>query len=254
MKTLLPVQMLWVGGALSNLEKLSITSFLANGHDVHLYSYDLHGDMPTGTTLIDAAEIMDPVERFAMNTNVGYGSVTPFSNRFRYKLLHERGGVWCDTDVVLLKPLSFLEEQEYWFCSEYGMEKDEGNKLTTRTKIASCFLKVPKGSVVMQDCFERAMSTDLTTAEWAATGPQLLDNVVSRHGLEKSVLQPNAICPLPFWETAKLLSGMYTLPSDSYAIHFYNEMFRRNFFDKNAAYPDFCIYERLKSHYFAKEH
>lgn len=33
------IQGLWVGGSLSRLEKLSIQSFLAYGHEYHLYAY-----------------------------------------------------------------------------------------------------------------------------------------------------------------------------------------------------------------------
>ena len=33
-----PVQMLWVGGQLTTLERLSLTSWLAHGHEVHLYT------------------------------------------------------------------------------------------------------------------------------------------------------------------------------------------------------------------------
>ena len=34
-----PIQSLWIGGELSPMEQLSIASFLAHGHEYHLYSY-----------------------------------------------------------------------------------------------------------------------------------------------------------------------------------------------------------------------
>ena len=34
------IQSLWIGGSLSNLEILSIKSFLQNGHTYHLYTYE----------------------------------------------------------------------------------------------------------------------------------------------------------------------------------------------------------------------
>jgi hypothetical protein len=36
---------------------------------------------------------------------------------------------------------------------------------------------------------------------------------------------------------------------DSYAIHLWNEMWRRNEQDKNASYPPDCLYEQLKLKY-----
>jgi hypothetical protein len=244
------VQMLWVEGPLSQLERLSIASFLAHGYAVHLYTYGIDGEVPRGTTLMDAGEIVAPSERFSLSQADGFGSVAPFSNRFRYKLLYERGGIWCDSDIVLLKPLGFLSGQDYWFASEYWIEDGEKKRMTA--KVASCFLKAPRGSEAMRECYERALATDVGSAEWGATGAKLVADVVSRRRLGDSVLEPNVICPVACWDFTKLLSGMHTLPSDAYAIHFYNEMLRRNFFDKDAAYEPLCIYERLKAHYLKR--
>ena len=42
------IQGLWIGSELSMLERLSIASFLDNGHDYHLYTYgDVRG-IPDG--------------------------------------------------------------------------------------------------------------------------------------------------------------------------------------------------------------
>ena len=52
------VQGLWFYGDLPLLQRISIASFLANGHDYHLYTYGPVGKVPPGTTLRDAAELM----------------------------------------------------------------------------------------------------------------------------------------------------------------------------------------------------
>jgi len=50
----LPVaQGLWIGGELSVLERLSIASFLKNGHRVHLYTYEGVTSAPEGTEVRD---------------------------------------------------------------------------------------------------------------------------------------------------------------------------------------------------------
>ena len=55
-----PVQMLWVGGPLSVLERLALTSWLENGHEVHLYSYGKPANTPKGLRICDAREILPP--------------------------------------------------------------------------------------------------------------------------------------------------------------------------------------------------
>src|SRR5258706_13279784 len=52
------VQGLWIGSDLSTMEHLSISSFLQNGHEYHLYIYDHVGNVPEGTVVKDAAEIL----------------------------------------------------------------------------------------------------------------------------------------------------------------------------------------------------
>jgi len=40
------------------MEHLSITSFLANGHQFHLYAYDSIAGLPAGVTIMDANQIL----------------------------------------------------------------------------------------------------------------------------------------------------------------------------------------------------
>src|SRR5262245_44337282 len=104
-----PVQMLWIGERLSTLERLCMASFLAHGHEVHLYAYGAIEAVPPGTQLRDGREILPAANVFTYANGFGKGSPSAFANEFRYKLLLERGGVWSDTDVVCLKPFDFLE-------------------------------------------------------------------------------------------------------------------------------------------------
>ncbi len=95
------IQRLWIGERLSPMERLSITSFLRNGHPFHLYVYGKPDGVPEGTVVLDANEILPSSRIFkyaAHNTYAG------FANFFRYKLLSEKGGWWVDADTVCLKP------------------------------------------------------------------------------------------------------------------------------------------------------
>jgi len=99
------VQGLWIGESLSPMEQLGIRSFLANGHDFHLYTYQPLECVPSGTVLKDANEILSESSIFTRQTGAGKGSLSGFTNFFRYELLHRRGGWWADRDMVCLRRL-----------------------------------------------------------------------------------------------------------------------------------------------------
>lgn len=52
------IQSLWVGDKLSVIEQLCIASFLKNGHEFHLYTYQDVGAVPNGAILQDANQII----------------------------------------------------------------------------------------------------------------------------------------------------------------------------------------------------
>ncbi|MCI0557088.1 MAG: hypothetical protein MN733_01225, partial [Nitrososphaera sp.] len=95
------IQGLWIGPELSVMEQLSIASFLLNGHEYHLYLYDELENIPFGTLIKDASEILPSSSIFQYKRRPTYAG---FANFFRYKLLLERGGWWADTDTICLKP------------------------------------------------------------------------------------------------------------------------------------------------------
>ena len=236
-----PVQMLWVGGPLSTLERLALTSWLANGHEVHLYTYGKPANTPRGLHIRDARAILpaEPGGRHAAaNAN------TRFSDRFAYALLCERGGIWADIDVVCLRPLEFAETMTYFFASELlpGQPEDQGK---LRIRASGCVMKAPAGSPLLRDCCE-AVGRDDTT------GPLLLHAAIERYKMASSLLNPNVFCPVPFWNMTALLSGLTVLPPESHGVNLWHESWRRNMFDQNAAYEPQSLVERLKARYLSR--
>jgi hypothetical protein len=90
------IQSLWVGDKLSLLEQLSIASFVRNGHEFHLYTYNNISDVPDGTQLKDANEIILEKNVFTYCN----GSYAGFADWFRWALLYKKGNYWVDTDVI----------------------------------------------------------------------------------------------------------------------------------------------------------
>jgi hypothetical protein len=246
------IQMLWVEGRLSRLERLSLASFLACGHPVDLYTYGLDNDPPPGVRVLDAGNILPRSKCFRDKTTEGYGSLATFSNLFRFTLLYEHGGIWCDADTVCLKPLSFAEGMPMFFSSEHAMEQAHGkSRILAKTNCGA--IKVPPRHQVMEICLEKYHRLDLDKKQWGEAGPGVVRSAVEEAEATQYVLRPEIFCPVPWWETTSLLFGAATIAPHAYAIHFWNEIFRRNFFDKDARYDRYSVYERLCRHYLHEE-
>jgi Glycosyltransferase sugar-binding region containing DXD motif len=112
---LLTVQMFWHGAPLSRIERLCIASFIAHGHPLHVYVYEAPAALPPRAQLMPADEI---VPRAALFRHPRTGSLGPFSDWFRYRLLQERGGIWCDADVVCLAPLVYPQAEIFAWQDE----------------------------------------------------------------------------------------------------------------------------------------
>src|SRR5262245_41766923 len=93
--------MLWIGPALGPLERACMNSVRRQGHRLVLWCYEEPRHVPDGVELADAAEIL-PRHRLIRHRS---GSVSLFSNLFRYELQRRGLGTWLDCDVYLLKPL-----------------------------------------------------------------------------------------------------------------------------------------------------
>lgn len=259
------IQGLWIGGELSTMEQLSIKSFLANGHDYHLYVYDKVENIPEGTVVKDGNEILPKDKIFTYQVGWGKGSYAGFSDFFRYHLLKNKGGWWVDTDVICLKYFDFA--QDYVICSSYeGKWGEIAN---------SCVLKFPKGSDLSFYLTEVCDRTNTATVKFGETGPNLVQKAVAELKYQNSIVSYQAFCPISwrtvdkivyrnksitFQETVNSVKDFLrpiirpqTKPSkitnNSYAVHLWNEIWRQNKLNKNGLYAKNCLYERLKAKY-----
>ncbi len=231
------IQSLWIGAALSALERLSIGSFLRHGHPYHLYVYEEPAGVPAGTSVRDAAEILPRSRVFQYRDRPSYAG---FANFFRYKLLLERGGWWADTDVVCLRPFEF--PSPYVFASEPH---------PAAPMISPAVIKAPEASPLLDHAWRTCQSRDPGRLTWGETGPRLMDEAVRRYSLEAAAADVAAFCPLPApaWRTVLDPAAEWRPTDASSAIHLWNEMWRRHGQDKDLSYPRGCLYEQLKSRY-----
>jgi hypothetical protein len=236
-----PIQALWIGKKLSHLEQLSLASFVANGHDVHLYAYeDLEG-VPDGVSVMDGRSVLpeDSIFSFGPDAKFGAGSFAAFANLFRYKLLYEAGGWWIDVDMVCLR--HFDIDAPYVFGYEHG------------TSINCAVLRIEKGSPVAKALYEAALEkgTDLS---WGDTGAKLFTSKVAEFQLEGFAQPSNAFYPVHAWAADVLLhededGSRNALLEGAYGVHFWNSILNWAGRDKDGDYPVTSIYERLKARF-----
>lgn len=206
---------LWIKGALSPLELITIHSFLQHGYNFILWSYGIdNSNLPDSVILKDAREIIPENDVFFYRHHNqfghGEGSYAGFSDIFRYKLLYEYGGWWTDMDITCLKR---LPESDYFFR----------NNKTSLSAIGNLIFCTPQ-SPIMKWCYEQALSSvNSENTNW--TLPiKILNNGIQKFELQ-SYIQP--ISNKDSWLEVSQLLNSKKIPDKYYCIHWMNEEFRR---------------------------
>lgn len=255
------VSMFWHGPALSRLERLCMTSFVAHGHSVRLHAYQTLSGVPAGVSIVDAAAVLP---RSALDAHLQSRPIALFADRFRYELLHRYGGLWVDTDVVCLKPFAYAHPEVFGWQDENAINNAVLG-LPAGHPLAEWMLRIceqpyrphPYDNFKTRRRKLMAKWLGMTSKEqWGATGPQGFTRAAQHLGF--------ANLALPFWHFYAIhylnwrsvfdtsLAGNPTLLSASHGLHLWNEMARRApGFDKNARFPDDSVFERLCRRYGA---
>lgn len=219
----LHVHSLWIGSELSKIEILTIKSYIAQGHIFHLWVYDkINTPLPDGVVLENANEIIPQkhVFRYKYVNKYGHGkgSVSGFSDIFRYKLLYTKGGWWTDMDVTCLQPLNV--------STPYFFRKHQTLALVGNV------MKAPPASPVMLACFEEAFrEVNEENTDWHKP-IEILNKHVQENALEKYIYAH--VSNLDDWkEITAFIVGNEPLPPNYRFIHWMNEEWRSREIDKN---------------------
>ena len=234
---------LWIGPELSGMEQLSIKSFLNNGYPFHLYAYEDVKNVPQGTKIMDANNIL-PEEKIFKNPL--QDSFSFFANLFRYKLLYERGGIWTDMDIICLDK---IPESDYIFAGERI-------KKGFKTQANCCFIKTPPKTDIMKWCFDKAQQRKPESISWGQTGPLLLSEAIDIFEMNSYILPWDAVSPVSWWKVSHFITTgirqhltWKKIRKKSFAVHLFNEMWRKSGLDKNAIFPEKSIYEKMRKLY-----
>jgi hypothetical protein len=240
MNKLPPINGLWFGNPLSTLEIMSMVSFLRNGHEYNLYTYDKLENIPPGVNVKDANDIVPESEIFrSLDTAGNIGSLGAFSDYFRYNMVYKVEGFWADMDCICIKPWDW--EEEYVFSSE--------NTHRGEQEANAGIIKVPVGCELIKDCIDHfKIYKDKTQIPWGEVGPVLLRNNINKHKLTSYVKSWKTFCPINWWEIHTCFTPVsdFQITDDIYCIHINNEIIRRMNLNKNDDYPSTSIFQQLK--------
>ncbi|MBW7974688.1 glycosyltransferase [Bradyrhizobium sp. BR 10289] len=192
-----PIHCFWSDALPSAMSHLALRSMIRQGHPVTLYTYDdvatMQALVPAGVVVTDAESV---VPRSTYHQAMIHSEIRYFSDIFRYAVLHEFGGWWLDTDIVLVKPLDFASEHVFstqWSGVENGHVCVGGA------------MRAPKGSPHMANLHALALqrfSLD-RRVEYGAVGPLLLSEYLllsNDEELQSCVLPPTAFNAIDWHE------------------------------------------------------
>ena len=240
------IQGVWVGSRLTTMERLSIKSYLQNGHSYHLYVYSDVDGVPEGTVVKDANDIVreDDIKRFWCLAN--------FSDFFRVSMLLKYGGWYSDLDNICLK--------HYDFTSEYVFAASVIDKI-----VQTNVMKVPAHSQLMHYWLAHILNTDTLKMKFQDIGPDLLGKLIPQFRLQKYVQPRETFDPVRFDYAGDLVNPdvVWDL-SKSYSVHCFHQAWLGetqhdapqakksgyvNLVGTDVHYPRGCLYERLKARY-----
>ena len=254
------IQSLWVGNRLSVMEQLSITSFLRNGHEFHLYTYNYVSGVPEGTQIKDANEIIPEGAVFTYHN----GSYAGFADWFRWALLHRKGGIWVDTDVVCLKPFIFRSNVVFGLQSEgraaVGVLGFPSGDELCRFLEKNCanpsrFLPYDSWKDKMKKLKKMILRKKRSEIRWGeAGGPIGFTKALEHFNLLDLAKPVRYFFPIDYlnWRTIfnENVSDHKELYPEAYSIHLWNEMSRKcDDFDRHGGFAENSLFEQLKSRY-----
>jgi hypothetical protein len=255
------IQGLWLGSELSNIERLGLASFVANGHEVHLYAYEEIAGVPDGVLIRDGSDII-PARRVFSSTRGGY---TAFADWFRQELLFTRGGYWTDLDVICLRAFDFREEvvlglEDEHTVSNAVMRFPAGHPLPRTLADLAQRPNTPLPydnlrSVLLKAARRYLLGNRVEMVGWGeAAGPAGLSAALRHNSLMHLAKPPHIFYPISHRSWRSIFYGsarqQEKLLEGSYAVHLWNEMARREKgFDKNAVFAAGSLIEVLKARY-----
>jgi hypothetical protein len=254
------IRMFWHGAPLSRVEKLSMASFVANGHPVELFVYEEPAGVPKGVALQEARQIL-PAESLFRHRRTR--SLAVFADWFRYRLLFERGGIWADTDMICLRPFDYAATEIFAWQDERLVNNAvlglaPAHPLASWLE-ASCrhpnrILPYDDWAARLRKIKRRLLGNGRGHVRWGESGPEALTFAARHFGYLDRALPRWHFYPVAFEDCHLMFSspadGHELEFGDSRAVHLWNQVLNgRHGLDKNARFAPDSPFERLWERY-----
>jgi len=205
------LQTFWTGNPIGRLERAALQSYVNQGYTVHVYTYlplqAFRNNLPSKThikvydarTILPEDKIFKYLAREKATKGMNAYTFLPFSDLFRFNMLHKKGGTWMDLDVFLLKPIpTSVWNKEYVFSSERTIQKG-AYKQSMPEIIDMGFIKVPHpNSPLTSWILEHVPETlDLKSP---FDFMNLFRKAIEANNLQKYTLPAKAFLPLNWWD------------------------------------------------------
>ncbi|RZK39369.1 MAG: hypothetical protein EOO90_18970 [Pedobacter sp.] len=270
-KTITDIHYFWHGKSITKMELLTFHSAWKNQHQPVLWTYEEKiENLPEFVKLLPATTLLnkETFEYYLYSLKLPIASI---SDIIRYEILLRFGGIYSDTDIVILKNLNGITESEY-FCSTYEYNYGELS--------SNCLMRLEKSSQIAKylskECAIRIDEIKNNTVEnfdYCYLGPFLVQKCAKE--IDVSILPFDYINPISWRWTNKLIAynkidfkffiklfirkllgknvSGYQITKNTFAVHLSNETWKQNSLNKNENYHSLSIYEKLKKRYLKDE-
>jgi hypothetical protein len=226
----------WMGGRLSAFEQACLSTFVARGETLTLFSFEMIENLPGGVRAGDAREIVSEAHVGSFLYQ-GRPNLSHFSDYFRYAMIEKAGLIWVDADILVLRSGADFWSRDAIFGKEIGGGINGAVLFFSDTGFARS----------LREAVETVMNRNLV---WGETGPVLLNTRLQTTAWTSLAL--NVLYPIHHDDIGKVflpehLDWCNTKCKDAMTLHVFNNVICRMGYWKSMAPPaGSYLYERIK--------
>ena len=207
---------LWIGGSLSWMEQLCLASFVAQGQQITLFSYDDIPNVPEGVIRRDGREVLD-TDNFLKYEKKD--SFALFADLFRLHMIARNPGmIWVDTDVYCHRPMTYDSDHVLGFelpgdqrvnNAVLGLPADGPLLAALLAYTSDPFAIPPFVKPALKEAYAKAAATGqpvhVSQQPWGVWGPMMVTHFTHALGLQDKVQPLDAFYPVTFPDRLKFL-------------------------------------------------
>lgn len=239
---------LWMGSELPFLAELCIRSYIFHGAKFQLFCYKQCDNIPDGTIIRDANDIIDAQFIFKSAN----GGLKQFTDWFRNKFLYENGGVWTELDIMCISP-NIPTGKDIWFSfQEEGIISDRVIAFPVKHPVMQYLYQLcedpandapwDNGATRLSKYHIRSQQPDAKTRrEHALPENSNFSKMLRYFKLETQAESAESIHPVYYTVWRHCFDGQLTYDSPtlakSWAVHVWNELFSREPYEPQQIHP-----------------